>query len=96
MSLHTFSIRGLALRVSKRPMKNPEKYSLEIRQTYGCPGCLAMRGEDHAPDCSEVAVELCIDCDGLGKYPSGAECKSCGGSGRVGAGDGIPIPENLN
>jgi len=34
--------------------------------------------------------DLCIDCDGLGKYPSGQQCKSCGGSGCVAAGDGIP------
>lgn len=32
----------------------------------------------------------CIDCDGLGIYPSGAECKSCGGSGQVLPGDGGP------
>lgn len=35
-------------------------------------------------------TDICIDCDGLGKYPSGAECKSCGGCGRVLRGDGIP------
>lgn len=37
--------------------------------------------------------DLCIDCDGQGKYPSGAQCISCGGSGRVLPGDGIAVPE---
>lgn len=32
--------------------------------------------------------DTCIDCDGLGRYPSGAVCKSCEGSGRVQKGDG--------
>lgn len=34
----------------------------------------------------------CIDCDGSGRYPSGAPCKSCGGSGRVNPGDGVALP----
>jgi hypothetical protein len=34
-------------------------------------------------------TDACIDCDGAGRYPSGAACKSCGGSGRVLPGDGI-------
>lgn len=25
----------------------------------------------------------CVDCDGTGKYPTGATCKSCGGEGVV-------------
>lgn len=39
---------------------------------------------------AEPQTGLCIDCDGSGAYPSGATCKSCGGSGRVGASDGPP------
>ena len=34
--------------------------------------------------------DICIDCDGSGQYPSGMQCKSCGGTGLVPAGDGIP------
>lgn len=31
-----------------------EKFALEVRQTYGCPGCNAMPqvGEEHAPECA--------------------------------------------
>lgn len=35
--------------------------------------------------------DSCIDCDGAGKYPSGAVCKSCAGAGRVLSGDGVPL-----
>lgn len=37
--------------------------------------------------------DICIDCDGQGKYPSGVICHSCRGSGRVLKGEGIPIHE---
>jgi hypothetical protein len=37
------------------------------------------------------AYDACIDCDGNGRYPSGAACKSCEGSGRVLPGDGIRL-----
>lgn len=55
--------------------------------------------ERDCPECAELAEaratlsgpDLCIDCDGLGKYPAGHACKSCGGSGRVMAGDGVPM-----
>lgn len=36
--------------------------------------------------------DLCIDCDGNGKYPAGHTCRSCGGSGKVLPGDGIKVP----
>lgn len=39
--------------------------------------------------------ETCVDCDGAGKYPSGQSCLSCGGSGLVGPGDGIPRPTQM-
>jgi hypothetical protein len=39
-----------------------------------------------------MPADICIDCDGKGRYPSGATCKSCGGSGRVLPGDGIAEP----
>jgi hypothetical protein len=32
-------------------------------------------------------MDICIDCDGSGRYPSGAECKSCCGAKRVLPGD---------
>jgi DnaJ-class molecular chaperone len=35
--------------------------------------------------------ERCIDCDSLGKYPAGHQCKSCAGTGLVGEGDGEPL-----
>ena len=35
---------------------------------------------------------ICIDCDGAGRYPRGATCKSCGGTGRVADGEGAPDP----
>lgn len=34
--------------------------------------------------------DVCIDCNGIGRYPTGHTCKSCGGSGLVLPGDGIP------
>jgi DnaJ-class molecular chaperone len=34
-------------------------------------------------------MDVCIDCDGIGSYPNGQKCKSCGGSGLVATGDGI-------
>lgn len=47
-----------------------------------------------------ILREICIDCDGHGFYPSAAACKSCGGSGLVGPGDGISSkimsPEQLD
>ncbi len=41
------------------------------------------------PDNDPVDSDTCIDCMGDGRYPSGATCKSCRGSGHVIAGDGI-------
>lgn len=41
------------------------------------------------PDNDPVGSDTCIDCMGDGRYPSGATCKSCRGSGHVIAGDGI-------
>jgi hypothetical protein len=36
--------------------------------------------------------DKCIDCDGTGRYPSGAQCRSCEGTpGRVLKGDGEPV-----
>jgi hypothetical protein len=38
-----------------------------------------------------VGSDACIDCDGIGRYPSGEKCKSCD-AGRVLPGDGIAAP----
>lgn len=63
-----------------------------------------MRYRSHGPRCGCIECRLtgcgllsrghdiCIDCDGVGRYPSGAACKSCEGSGRVLPGDGIKPP----
>jgi hypothetical protein len=37
-----------------------------------------------------ASSDICIDCDGLGVYPSGHRCKSCKGTGKVGKGEGVP------
>lgn len=37
-------------------------------------------------------MDVCIDCDGNGHYPTGDECKSCLGAKRVLPGDGIARP----
>lgn len=49
----------------------------------------AKHGYHTERDCPECK-DTCIDCDGVGKYPSGADCKSCGATGLVLAGDGEP------
>lgn len=41
------------------------------------------------PDEEAPAQGVCIDCEGVGRYPAGHTCKSCGGSGRVGLNDAI-------
>jgi hypothetical protein len=43
---------------------------------------------DNWPD-GPKCTDICIDCDGAKKYPSGADCISCAGTGRVFEGDGI-------
>lgn len=41
--------------------------------------------------------DVCIDCDGMRTYPSGAPCLSCEATGWVLPGDGMPIkPMNDN
>lgn len=43
--------------------------------------------ERDCPECVAKA-DACIDCEGAGKYPSGADCVSYGATGLVLAGDG--------
>lgn len=38
-----------------------------------------------------ATTDICLGCEGVGKYPSGAHCQCCGGDGRVLPGDGMAV-----
>lgn len=75
------------------PPMPPKEWTPSMRyQSHHGPQCRC--AICNATGCGAFALtDRCLDCDGVGKYPSGAECKSCAGHGRVRSGDGQPPKE---
>lgn len=68
--------------------ETPDQIEQRMRQCLGY--VASCSGEWHV--FPPLHGDICIDCDGARRYPSGASCKRCRGSGRVPVDEGIPIP----
>jgi hypothetical protein len=44
--------------------------------------------DERLGNASQQGKTMCLDCDGEGRYPSGAVCECCAGSGAVAEGEG--------
>ena len=80
------------MRIVTRPTTG---FSLNSEEIDICTSCEQLFAEWLKEGKAMMAFDcMCIDCEGSGRYPNGATCKSCAGSGYVSRADALATPSS--